>query len=47
MIHSDGGESLNMTLFWGSVNGGDNQQEWENQYTLNEKNFSVGRFSIH
>ena len=44
-IHSDGGEALNMSLFWGSVNGGDNEQEWENQYTINDRNFSSGRVS--
>ncbi|MEL0098795.1 MAG: LamG domain-containing protein, partial [Opitutae bacterium] len=45
MIHSDGGEAVEMTLFWGSTNGEDNVDEWENSYVLEDQNFTVGRVS--
>ena len=37
--------SLKDVTLLGSVNGGDNQQAWDNQYTIDDRNYSVGRVS--
>ena len=44
VIDSDGGEELNMTLFWGLTDGEDNPNQWDHNFTLEEK-FSSGKVS--
>ena len=44
VIQSNGGEDVEMSVFWGSTDGGKNPGLWENNFTL-EGNFTEGRVS--